>query len=130
VQILGSTFRIGEAGDAVSFLAQEGFSMLMMKERRPAIRTLQGWAISVLLDAGAIRECEEHGWMKDCGDPDARERAPRRRPPGSTVRRLSGRGSRCGGGRTRLNRRHVPGVSARSLTLGGGVGLVVRHSRF
>jgi hypothetical protein len=26
--------------------------MLMMKERRPAIRTLQGWAISVLLDAG------------------------------------------------------------------------------
>ena len=93
--------------------------MLMMKERRPAIRTLQGWAISVLLDAGAIRECEEHGWMKDCGDPDARERAPRRRPPGSTVRRLSGRGSRCGGGRTGLNRRHVPGVSARSLTLGG-----------
>jgi hypothetical protein len=49
--------------------------MLMMKERRAAIRTLQGWAISVLLDAGAIRECEEHGWMKDCGDPDARERA-------------------------------------------------------
>ena len=49
--------------------------MLMMKERRPAIRTLQGWAISVLLDVGAIRECEEHGWMKDCGDPDARERA-------------------------------------------------------
>ena len=103
--------------------------MLMMKERRPAIRTLQGWAISVLLDAGAIRECEEHGWMKDCGDPDARERAPRRRPPGSTVRRLSDRGSLCGGGRTRLNRRHVPGVPARSLTLGGGVGLVVRHRR-
>ena len=48
--------------------------MLMMKERRPAIRTLQGWAISVLLDAGAIRECEEHGWMKDCGG------CPRTRP--------------------------------------------------
>jgi hypothetical protein len=30
---------------------------------------------------------------------------------------------------TRLNRRHVPGVPARSLTLGGGVGLVVRHRR-
>ena len=55
----------------------------MMKERRPAIRTLQGWAISVLLDAGAIRECEEHGWMKDCGDPDARERAPRIHRPAS-----------------------------------------------
>lgn len=33
--------------------------MLMTKERRPAIRTLQGWAISVLQEAGAS-ECEEH----------------------------------------------------------------------
>ena len=49
--------------------------MLMMKERRAAIRTLQGWAISVLQEAGAIRECEEHAWMVDRGDPDARERA-------------------------------------------------------
>jgi hypothetical protein len=31
--------------------------MLMTKERRPAIRTLRGWAISVLQQAGAIREC-------------------------------------------------------------------------
>ncbi len=38
--------------------------MLMMKERRPAFRTIEGWARSVLLDAGAIRECEEHGWMR------------------------------------------------------------------
>jgi len=49
--------------------------MLMMKERGAAIRTLQGWAISVLQEAGAIRECEEHAWMVDRGDPDARERA-------------------------------------------------------
>jgi hypothetical protein len=49
--------------------------MLMMKERRPAIRTLRGWAISVLQDAGAIRECEEHGWMQDRTDPHARDRA-------------------------------------------------------
>jgi hypothetical protein len=49
--------------------------MLMMKERRPAIRTLRGWAISVLQEAGAIRECEEHGWMQDRADPHARERA-------------------------------------------------------
>jgi len=58
--------------------------MLMMNERRSAIRTLQGWAISVLLDAGAIRECEEHGWMKDRTDPDARLRAlvvARQNPP-------------------------------------------------
>jgi len=49
--------------------------MLVMKERRPTIRTLRGWAISVLQEAGAIRECEEHGWMQDRADPHARERA-------------------------------------------------------
>jgi hypothetical protein len=49
--------------------------MLMTKERRSAIRTLRGWAISVLNDAGAIRECEEHGYMQDRADPHARERA-------------------------------------------------------
>jgi hypothetical protein len=35
--------------------------MLTTKERRPAIRTLRGWAISVLEEAGVICECEEHG---------------------------------------------------------------------
>ena len=49
--------------------------MLMTKERRPAIRTLRGWAISVLQEAGAIRECDIHGWMQDRADPHARERA-------------------------------------------------------
>jgi hypothetical protein len=29
----------------------------------------------VLHDAGAIRECEEHGWMQDRADPHARDRA-------------------------------------------------------
>jgi hypothetical protein len=36
-------------------------SMLMTRERPPSFRTLRGWAISVLQEAGAIRECEEHG---------------------------------------------------------------------
>jgi hypothetical protein len=49
--------------------------MLTMTERRPAIRTLRGWAISVLWEAGAIRECDEHSWMRDRADPHARERA-------------------------------------------------------
>ena len=49
--------------------------MLMTKERQPAIRTLRGWAISVLQEAGAIRKCETHGWMQDRADPHARERA-------------------------------------------------------
>jgi hypothetical protein len=47
----------------------------MFKECRPAIRTLRGWAILVLQEAGAIWECEEHGWMQDRADPDARRRA-------------------------------------------------------
>ncbi len=58
--------------------------MLMFKERRPAFRTLRGWAISVLQEAGAIRECEEHGWMQDRADPHARDHAfdiARRDPP-------------------------------------------------
>jgi hypothetical protein len=49
--------------------------MLMTKQRRPAFRTLRGWAMNVLNEAGAIRECEEHGWMQDRADPHARERA-------------------------------------------------------
>jgi hypothetical protein len=49
--------------------------MLMTKERRPAIRTLRGWAINVLNEAGAVRECEDHGWMQDRADPHARDRA-------------------------------------------------------
>jgi hypothetical protein len=59
-------------------------AMLMMKEGRPLFRTIDGWARCVLLEAGAIRECEEHGWMRDRSDPHARERAlvaARRDPP-------------------------------------------------
>jgi hypothetical protein len=48
---------------------------LMMNERRRAVWTLRGWAISVLQEAGAIRECEEHCWMRDRADPHSRERA-------------------------------------------------------
>jgi hypothetical protein len=60
--------------------------MLMTKQRRPAIQTLRDWAISVLQDAGAIRECETHGWMQDRADPHARAHAfdiaRRDSPPG------------------------------------------------
>lgn len=71
--------------------------MLMTKERRPAIRSLRGRAIGVLQEARAIRECEEHGWMRDRADPHARERAislahqdpPAGVPPGAAVAELS-----------------------------------------
>jgi hypothetical protein len=33
------------------------------------------WALSILKEAHAIRECEEHGWLQDRADPHARERA-------------------------------------------------------
>jgi hypothetical protein len=58
--------------------------MLVMKERQPPFRTTEGWARLVLLEVGAIRECEEHGWMRDRSDPHARERAlciARHEPP-------------------------------------------------
>jgi hypothetical protein len=46
--------------------------VLMLKEKRSAFRIIEGWAISILLDASAICECEEHGWMTD---PQATQRA-------------------------------------------------------
>jgi hypothetical protein len=49
--------------------------MLMTKERRSATRSVRGWAMSVLQETGAIRECATHGWMQDRADPHARERA-------------------------------------------------------
>jgi hypothetical protein len=49
--------------------------MLMTRDRRPAFRTIEGWARCVLLEAGAIWECETHGWMQDRADPHARARA-------------------------------------------------------
>jgi hypothetical protein len=49
--------------------------MLMMKERRPAFRSVEGWARCVLLEVSAICECEAHGWMTDRGDPHARAHA-------------------------------------------------------
>ena len=62
--------------------------MLMTNTRRPAFRTIEGWAKSVLLETGAIRECEEHSWAKDFADPDARDRAllvARQDPPPASL---------------------------------------------
>jgi hypothetical protein len=58
--------------------------MLTTKERRTATRTVGAWAIAILQEAGAIRECEYHGWMQDRADPHAWERAfeiARQNPP-------------------------------------------------
>jgi hypothetical protein len=48
---------------------------MLKSNRKRAIPTHHGWAISVLQEAGAIHECEDHGWAKDRADPHAREHA-------------------------------------------------------
>jgi hypothetical protein len=64
--------------------------METIDKRRPPTRTFHGWAISVLHEAGAIRECDDHGWMKDRADPHARdlalEIASKHHPAGLTAR--------------------------------------------
>ena len=84
--------------------------MLLTKERRPAFRSVEGWARSILLEVGAIRECEEHGRARVLGDPHAHERAilaARHDPP---PRRLSGRRGRGGRRCALLHRRYLPRV--------------------
>jgi hypothetical protein len=59
--------------------------MLMVVPRHQATRTLKAGRTSVLLEAGAIRECEEHGWMIDRADSQhdrALDIARRDPPPG------------------------------------------------
>jgi hypothetical protein len=46
-------------------------------DRRPDFRTVDRWAIELLLAAGAIHKCEHHGWAKDRTDPHARAEALR-----------------------------------------------------
>jgi hypothetical protein len=50
-------------------------TVVAAKERRPEFRSIQGWAIGVLLETGTIRECEDHSYMKDRSDPHARAAA-------------------------------------------------------
>ena len=55
---------------------------------RPAYRTVEGWALGVLIEQQAITECEHHGHRRDRSDPDAwnraREEAWRNTFPGAT----------------------------------------------
>jgi hypothetical protein len=70
--------------DSTIHSVDRSYPMLMTKERKLAVRTLRGWAISILREAGAIHECEYHAWAKERADPHARERAldlARQEPP-------------------------------------------------
>jgi len=46
--------------------------------KRAAYRTLRGWALGVLIEAGAVVECDDHGHRRDVADPDAWNRARER----------------------------------------------------
>jgi hypothetical protein len=43
--------------------------------RREPYRSLRGWAVGLLLETGAIRECVDHGHLCDATDPYAWRRA-------------------------------------------------------
>jgi hypothetical protein len=47
----------------------------MLTRGRPDFRTVDRWAIELLLQVGAIHKCDHHGWAKDRADPDARSEA-------------------------------------------------------
>jgi hypothetical protein len=51
-----SVIAAGTEDGPAGFVLGGAISMLMFKEWQPAIQTLRGWAISVLQEAGAIRE--------------------------------------------------------------------------
>src|SRR4029453_12488769 len=60
--------------------------------RRSAYRTLEGWALGVLIEQQAVSECEHHGHRRDPARPDAwnraREEAWRNPFPGANPRDL------------------------------------------
>ena len=55
---------------------------------RPPYRTLEGWALGVLMEQQAVTECDNHGHRRDRSDLDAwnraREEAWRNPFPGAT----------------------------------------------
>jgi hypothetical protein len=48
---------------------------LPLQAARPTYRTLDGWALGVLMEQGAVTECDHHGHRRDRSDPDAWNRA-------------------------------------------------------
>jgi hypothetical protein len=55
---------------------------------RTAYRSLEGWALGVLIEQQAVTECDHHGHRRDRSDPEAwnraREEAWRNPFPGAT----------------------------------------------
>jgi hypothetical protein len=62
---------------------------LRFRPSRAAYKTIDGWALGLLIEQGAVTECDHHGHRRDHSDPDAWNRAreeARHSPfPGSTT---------------------------------------------
>ncbi len=50
---------------------------MLTRDGRPDFRTVDRWAISLLLETEAIHRCERHGWARERTDPHARAEALR-----------------------------------------------------
>ena len=82
---------------------------------RPAYRTLEGWALGVLIDQGVVVECPHHGHRIDRADPDAWNRA-REEVLAEPIFRREPRSLHCRNGTHHaLDRRHLPGVLIQEL---------------
>jgi hypothetical protein len=68
---------------------------MLTRERGPGLRTVDRWAIELLLEAGAIHRCDHHGWAKDRTDPHAREEGAAGCPRGSFDGFVARRCLRC-----------------------------------
>ena len=44
---------------------------MLKKLERPDFKSVDRWAVSLLLEVGAIHKCDTHGWAKDRTDPHA-----------------------------------------------------------
>jgi len=52
-------------------------NFVVIEKRCEPYRSLRGWAIGLLLETGALRECVDHSHLCDATDPDAWRRARR-----------------------------------------------------
>jgi hypothetical protein len=64
-----------DRGAIISRMKSNAQRKLPLETLRPTYRTLEGWALGLLLEQHAIRECEEHGHIHDRADQDAWNRA-------------------------------------------------------
>jgi hypothetical protein len=74
--------RLGKkANDSVPRMAMSSSAaarkFVVIEKRREPYRSLRGWAVGLLLETGAIRDCVDHSYLCDATDPDAWRRARR-----------------------------------------------------